>query len=582
MTPLATFLPLFAALQCAPNLSPTTPTAPATEAGPFATSADTAADAEVDTGVDTALDTAADSATETGVDTADSACVPETEICNQRDDDCDGVVDNNAGPIWELYMDADGDGHGDPNTAYLGCRNRTNYVGRRDCDDTNAMVSPDAAEACNGIDDNCDGETDETDAVGCIELYLDADGDGVGGGDPVCACEGGQYKAVSGDCDDGHPLLLATCGAVLIDGLSAVARIDELPGQPVAFADFNGDGLEDVATRGLAFYAISETAVAADAWLGEIVEESEYFVGNYDGDSDSDVIIRSAEYTYFEEDAFEWSCHVYTFTVYADVALNSFAQTYEMVGEERCSTTYANYIYGSSDADGDGDLDLLDMMSDSSGQTLSYQIDADGSDPAALADSTDTFISWWSDPFFWELGDVNGDGAGDVFDGSHLVFGPWAGNASASYAEVADTGFSPYTLAADLDGDGVKEWVVANWDWTGQLEVATFPSTDAAWSSLTFATIDPPIGAFLFPVAAADLDADGADELLFAAQYSNGATTYFLWKGKPTGSTDTTAAAAFWPFDASLSIEAALLPERGAVAFATWDGTMSTLVLVLP
>lgn len=586
MPPFATFVTLFAALQCAPNLWPSSPTAPATEAGPFGISADTATDTGVDTAADTAADTATDTAddtaTETGVDTADSACAPEAEVCNDLDDDCDGVVDDNAGEIWELYADADGDGFGDPDAGYLGCRGATSIANKRDCDDTNALISPLAAEGCNEFDDDCDGETDEIGATGCVELYPDGDGDGVGAGDAVCACEGGPYSAVSGDCDDGHPLLVSTCGAMLVDGLSAVSRIDELPGQPVAYADFNGDGLEDVATAGLAFYAISESAVAADVWLGEIAEEREYYVGNFDGDGDSDVVIRSAEYSEYDYHGYVVSCHVNTYTLHADVAANTFAQTYEMVGPERCSTTYGNYVYGGTDADGDGDLDLLDMMSDSSNSVLSYEIDADGTDPAALEDSADTFISSWSDPCFHELGDVNGDGAGDVFDGSYLAFGPWAGSTSLAYVAITGTGLSDYSLAADLDGDGAKEWVAANWDGTGQLDLANFPTADAIWSSLVFATIDAPVGSYLLPVDAADLDGDGDDELLFVAAYSGGASTYFLWEGKPTGSTDTTAAAAFWSFDASLSIEAALLPERGAVAFAAWDGAVSTLVLVLP
>ncbi|MDC3952637.1 choice-of-anchor L domain-containing protein [Polyangium jinanense] len=51
-----------------------------------------------------------------------------------------------------------------------------------DCDDTSADVYPGAAEACNEVDDDCDGEVDE-DAVCCG----DDDGDGICGGDDMCS-----------------------------------------------------------------------------------------------------------------------------------------------------------------------------------------------------------------------------------------------------------------------------------------------------------------------------------------------------------------------------------------------------------
>jgi hypothetical protein len=70
-------------------------------------------------------------------DDGDAAVHPGAEeVCNGRDDDCDGRTD--GGP------DSDGDG-----------------FGVCDCDDGDAAVYPGAAEDCNGIDDDCDGASDE-------------------------------------------------------------------------------------------------------------------------------------------------------------------------------------------------------------------------------------------------------------------------------------------------------------------------------------------------------------------------------------------------------------------------------------
>ena len=77
-----------------------------------------------------------------------------------------------------------------------------------DCDDADASINPGAAEACNGKDDDCDGQIDEQDAMGCTAYYADQDLDGHGGDDDhVCACgPSGVYTAVlGGDCDDTQP-----------------------------------------------------------------------------------------------------------------------------------------------------------------------------------------------------------------------------------------------------------------------------------------------------------------------------------------------------------------------------------------
>ncbi|HQP34875.1 MAG TPA: MopE-related protein [Polyangiaceae bacterium] len=71
-----------------------------------------------------------------------------------------------------------------------------------DCDDTNKDVHPGQTESCNGIDDNCDGATDEGVKT---TWYVDGDGDGFGvdGAGNQQACTGpAGYSNKAGDCND--------------------------------------------------------------------------------------------------------------------------------------------------------------------------------------------------------------------------------------------------------------------------------------------------------------------------------------------------------------------------------------------
>jgi hypothetical protein len=85
------------------------------------------------------------------------------EVCNKKDDDCDGEVDEGAEPV-EQWPDADGDGFYSVarGAAKIGCGNVVGYAASGgDCDDLNAAVHPRAVETCNERDDNCDGDVDE-------------------------------------------------------------------------------------------------------------------------------------------------------------------------------------------------------------------------------------------------------------------------------------------------------------------------------------------------------------------------------------------------------------------------------------
>jgi hypothetical protein len=82
------------------------------------------------------------------------------EVCNNTDDNCDNQVDEGVQSIF--YADADGDGFGDINSFVSSCIVPNGYVtDPSDCNDVDFTISPSGIEACNGFDDNCNGQVDE-------------------------------------------------------------------------------------------------------------------------------------------------------------------------------------------------------------------------------------------------------------------------------------------------------------------------------------------------------------------------------------------------------------------------------------
>ncbi|MED5329216.1 MAG: MopE-related protein, partial [Actinomycetota bacterium] len=97
-----------------------------------------------------------------------------TDTCDGVDNNCSGdELDATDALTW--YADADGDGFGDPNSTIQACEVQSGYADNTDdCDDSDAFVSPDATDYCDGIDNNCSG--DETDCSVAPDFYLHPNG----------------------------------------------------------------------------------------------------------------------------------------------------------------------------------------------------------------------------------------------------------------------------------------------------------------------------------------------------------------------------------------------------------------------
>ncbi|MCB9797689.1 MAG: CHAT domain-containing protein [Alphaproteobacteria bacterium] len=142
------------------------------------------------------------------------ACVEER--CDGQDNDCDGRVDEDAVDRRPFFADNDGDGVG--GEAFAACGPEPGLVeGGGDCDDADAAKHPGAPEACDQVDNDCDGRVDED--VVDRPWYADRDQDGFGGASEKISCAQPRgYVAEGGDCDDAdaarHPGAEEVCDGV--------------------------------------------------------------------------------------------------------------------------------------------------------------------------------------------------------------------------------------------------------------------------------------------------------------------------------------------------------------------------------
>jgi len=536
------------------------------------------------------------------------------ELCNGVDDDCDGVVDEEAEDALVWFQDADGDGFGDPEAPAEACVRPQGFADRADdCDDADPQVSPAGVEVCNGVDDDCDGEADGDGALDRRTWYPDDDGDGVGRAtDSVVACEAPSgHTAAAGDCDDADatvaPGAAEVCNGIDDDCDGKPDDLDpslDLASATTFWADADGDGHGDGAAPVVACVQPVGTATsdddcddgaadispsAAEVCDGLVDEDCDGLVDDADPDvSDPSLWPTDSDGDGWGDDAAALSaCVQPTGTVAAggdcddgDAAVHPGAtEVCDGAVDEDCDglvddadpgldTATASTWYADADGDGHGDASGATLACAQPSGTVTSTDDCDDTSATISPSATE----------------VCGNGTDDDCDGTATGCTP-GGSASLGVAEVkvvgeAANGRLGWSVGAgDVTGDGIDDLLmgapnlVANGARSGGAYVVQGSVSGTVDAGLAHARV---YGSAAFDglgsavAGGADANGDGFDDLAIGGEEGGMA---WVILGPVTGTMTAASADARWT--GSSGGDAG---ERVALHDVTGDGVADLLV----
>jgi MYXO-CTERM domain-containing protein len=460
------------------------------------------------------------------------------EICDGLDDDCNGIPDdiNVASPETSFFWDSDGDGAGAVGaTPIQACSEPPGYAPEGDdCDDADSSVYPGAEEICgDSIDQDCDGADDVDldgdgscgDADPCpFDSLDDSDGDGVCDGQDLCDGEDDQALAA--------PLASYSLGVPM--GGATVQPAGDVDGDGAPDFVLGGDGSVEVwggGSGGPTLLAVLSPPSGAGPGFGLRVAAG----GDVNGDGLDDIAVGDPDATGLSP-VNAGRVLIYTGQLGSGPGA---APTYTVVGQsanERLGTGLATR----GDLSGDGTDDLAVFPGFTPNQVRVHFGTASG--PAAFPQRSYSMTAKPS-PSLDISPDVNGDGIAELLVGQSPLdkvwvvlsplpaAGPIATAAAAQLLGTVATGFgSSVRGLGDLDGDGFGDVAVGSNPGSGGAGlVSVFPGFLGGIATLPAITVG---GGALLSVAAdaADFDGDGALDLAVAAlaSFPGGAAHVFL------------------------------------------------------
>ncbi|GDX82522.1 hypothetical protein LBMAG42_43330 [Deltaproteobacteria bacterium] len=491
------------------------------------------------------------------------------ERCDGVDDDCNGEIDEDSSADADLwYLDADLDGYGDAAVSTRSCSLPSGYSSdNTDCDDSDSNVSPGALETCNGIDDDCDSEVDESTALDAGTWYVDGDGDGYGDATiAVIECDMPPgYVADDTDCDDTdaivNPAAVERCDGVDDDCDGSIDPSTSVDAD-IWYADADGDGYGyNASTLSACTQPSGYVSVGGDCNdASTAVSPAETEVCN-SIDDDCDGTTDESDAT----DALTWYLDA-DGDGYGDIGLTAPGCTQPsgyVADDSDCEDSDSSAYPGSTHTETPGD----GIDTDCDGEDACTDLNCDGIPDLAMAgyydgdytvDSYATYGSGFASAsrttltntgsYRVKAGDIDEDGYQDLLfvnhysgstyvTNSYVYWGSASGYSSSDRTSLATLGALD-ALVQDLDDDGYNDIVFANYSsaTTSNTDSYIYWGSASGWSSSDRTSIATNGARTL---TSADFDDDGYPDLVFCNYYSTSGTTYstnsYVYWGSSSG-----------------------------------------------